>query len=67
MKGRKQSVVARELGVSDATLSRWLKGQRIPVAEYLLLIETMFGVKAGLWGQPLSVPANDSDPAKKAG
>lgn len=56
---------ARRIGVSDATLGRWLKGARIPTAEYLLAIETAFGVKAALWGQRIDAPANDAE--RKAG
>lgn len=47
------------LGVPQATIGRWLCGERTPQAVFLARIESTFGVSASLWGVP---PFSDDEP-----
>lgn len=44
--GRK---VAREIGVSAPTVTRWLNGERMPNREHMGRLHKLFGISADAW------------------
>ena len=58
MKERKhdQADVARTLGVSPGTPSRWLYCDRLPSAALLSKVEEKYGVPGSAWGKPPTRP-----------
>ena len=44
--------LAREHGVAESTVSRWLSGETTPSAPSRLLLEQRVGIPRGLWEVP---------------
>jgi transcriptional regulator with XRE-family HTH domain len=55
-KGHDQAAVARALGVSAGTPSRWLYCDRKPSLKLATLVEDKYGVPSGAWGRAPSKP-----------
>jgi transcriptional regulator with XRE-family HTH domain len=69
-RGLSQAAVARDLGVADAQVSRWRRGQVIPSVRYLQQLATTFDVPRTrleqMAGYPTEGPAQGIDPAVDA-
>jgi transcriptional regulator with XRE-family HTH domain len=69
-RGLSQAAVARDLGVADAQVSRWRRGQVIPSVRYLQQLATTFDVPRArleqMAGYPTDAPDGESDPAVEA-
>jgi transcriptional regulator with XRE-family HTH domain len=69
-RGLSQAAVARDLGVADAQVSRWRRGQVIPSVRYLQQLATTFDVPRTrlehMAGYPTEAPAEGVDPAVEA-
>lgn len=66
-RGLSQAAVARDLGVADAQVSRWRRGQVIPSVRYLQQMATTFDVPRArleqMAGYPTDETAEGLDPA----
>lgn len=47
LSGIKQEIVAREVGVSQATISFWKSGKKTPTVENAIALARLFGVSVG--------------------
>lgn len=69
-RGLSQAAVARDLGVADAQVSRWRRGQVIPSVRYLQQLATTFDVPRTrleyMAGYPTEAPPEGTDPAADA-
>jgi transcriptional regulator with XRE-family HTH domain len=69
-RGLSQAAVARDLGVADAQVSRWRRGQVIPSVRYLQQLATTFDVPRArlerMAGYPTEQPAEGIDPEMDA-
>jgi transcriptional regulator with XRE-family HTH domain len=69
-RGLSQAAVARDLGVADAQVSRWRRGQVTPSVRYLQHLATAFDVPRvrleQMAGYPTEEPAEGIDPAVEA-
>ncbi len=70
-RGLTQADLARSVGVADAQVSRWRRGQVVPSMLYLQRIAETFGVSRAtlesLAGYPVAArPADTHDPATQA-
>jgi transcriptional regulator with XRE-family HTH domain len=64
-RGISQAALAREVGVADAQISRWRRGQVVPTVRYLQRLSERFGVPRAtldrLAGYPVAEPVGDPD------
>lgn len=51
--GRNQLTLAKFLGVSQPTVSKWLKSKAVPPLRTAIRIERLTGVPAASWDGPL--------------
>lgn len=71
-RGLSQAEVAREVGVADAQVSRWRRGQTRPTVHYLQRVANTFGVPRaqleGMAGYPVDegMSAAESNPEREA-
>lgn len=69
-RGLSQAAVARDLGVADAQVSRWRRGQVTPSVRYLHQLATTFEVPRArlehMAGYPTDAPEDGGDPAMEA-
>jgi transcriptional regulator with XRE-family HTH domain len=71
-RGLSQAELARAVGVADAQVSRWRRGQVVPTLRYLQQIANVIGVQRTkldrLAGYPMAFQAEDeqSDPLQEA-
>src|SRR3954465_9475199 len=71
-RGLSQAELARAVGVADAQMSRWRRGQVVPTVRYLQQIADVIGVQRTtldrLAGYPVAFEAEheQSDPAQEA-
>ena len=69
-RGLSQAAVARDLGVADAQVSRWRRGQVTPSMRYLHQLATTFDVPRArleyMAGYPADAPPEETDPAVDA-
>jgi transcriptional regulator with XRE-family HTH domain len=69
-RGLTQAQLARSVGVADAQVSRWRRGQVVPTVPYLQRLADAFGVERAmldrLVGLPVAEASVDGDPADEA-
>src|SRR4051794_27496351 len=69
-RGISQAEVAREIGVADAQISRWRRGQVTPSVRYLQQLATTFGVPRvqleRMAGYPVTETGEEIDPELRA-
>ncbi|MBN8609658.1 MAG: helix-turn-helix transcriptional regulator [Deltaproteobacteria bacterium] len=52
VQGTTRQSVATQIGVTPATVSRWVSGHLRPAADARRLLEQLFSIPASAWGAP---------------
>lgn len=61
-----QTQIASEVGVTQQSVSAWLRGKSVPGREATLKLERRFGISSALWdGATAPAPAPAAKPARK--